>query len=79
MINVYCVTYWESSDADTCSSKYFDASSSTAANRFAKKVSKDIGRTARVWLSKGDYFGGKFREAESFPKAVYTDGVKHHI
>lgn len=79
MINVYCVTYWESPDADTCSSKYFGASSSTDANRFAKLISKKVGRTARVWLSKGEYFGEKFCEAESFLKAVYTDGVKQHI
>jgi hypothetical protein len=79
MINVYCVTYWESPDTDTCSSKYFDASSVTAANKFAKKISKDVGRTAKVWLSKGNYFGGEFYEAESTLKSVFTDGVKQRL
>lgn len=76
MINVYTVTYWESPEAEHCSSRHFSSSSLREASMFAKVISKKVGRSARVWKSRGGYIGSEFYSEESTLKSTYENGIK---
>lgn len=76
MIELYCVSYYESNDTDSHTKEYFQMNQKRNATTIARRTSKLSGHDSFIWNCKGFYVDDVFNEVEATHVATYRNGKK---